>query len=198
MGLPLESTQFPTRITAGDTVSWMFRAPDYSAADGWVMTAYFAHAEETPLACQATPNADGTSFDFTLPASLTSAMLPGVMTYHLRAVSADGTQIQTAGYGKLRVKADPTVAGDKRTWAERCLADIRKAIRDRMEGTILDEFTMAGVTSKMPSLASLTKLEAEFQAKVSMEKGRPEMRSIPVRLTPNRGGFVPFGFGRRF
>lgn len=187
----------PSRITCGDTPSWQYRHPQYSPADGWVLTIYFSTAAESPKTCVAAPDPDGFHFVFALPAATTLGLIPGTVHYTIRAVSADGSNIATIAYGGVLVKFDPATAVDRRTYNEQCLADVQTAIQSRLQGTVMDEYVLGGVTMKMPALAKLQELKAFFQSEVRREQGGAVQRSIPIRLRPNRGGPVPFGFNRR-
>ena len=62
----------------------------------------------------------------------------------------------------------------------------------------MDEYTLNGVICKRPPLMKLQELKAFFESEVKREHGKPNQRSIPIKLVPQRGGLVPFGMNRRF
>lgn len=162
-----------------------------------MLTIYFSTAAEAPKTSVATVATEAVDYDFALPATVTGGLIPGLVHYTIRAVSADGANVATIAYGDTLVKPDPSTATDRRTYNEICLADVQTAIQSRLQGTVMDEYVLGGVTMKMPPLAKLQELKAFFQSEVKREAGRPGQRSIPIRLRPNRGGPVPFGFNRR-
>ena len=168
---------------------------------------YISSAAETPQNYVPSVDADGKSFDFALPTSVTNALIPGRARYSIRATLAQGIttaeglvgpQTRTIAYGDFLVKEDPAKAVDRRSYNEICLADVSAAIKSRLSGTVMDEYTLNGVICKMPPLMKLQELKAFFESEVKREHGKPNQRSIPIKLVPQRGGLVPFGMNRRF
>ena len=141
--------------------------------------------------------ADGLGYDFSLSSAFTDSLLPGILHYTIRAKSQDGTKVATIDIGETMVRPNPSIAVDSRSHNEKCLEDIRAAIQLRLQGTILNEYTIGGVTAKMPSLNELQRMEAYYKSAVKRDRGNPNQRAIPIRLAPARGGIVPFGFNRR-
>lgn len=194
----------PARLAQGDTPFWSWFHPAYPAADGWIATLYIASAAETPKTFQASPNPNDTrSFDFALPASFTSSLILGRNHFTIRLASTPGTPsaswgtaTKTVAYGDLWVKPDPSTAQDPRSWNELCLGQVLAAISARLTGTVMDEWTLGTTVCRMPPLEKLLEHKAFFEAEVKREKGNRNMRALPVRLKPNRGGFVPFGFNK--
>lgn len=189
-------TACPSRITAGDTPSWVYLNEEYPSS-AWTLALYLSAAAETPHVIQATADPDGQSFDLALTAALSATLPPGIMHYKARVTSIDLSQVFTIAYGETRIFANATQAFDERSFNEINLIAVEAGIAARVAGTVMDEYTISGVTCKMPPLAKLIELRAFFQSEIRREKGRNVMRAIPVWLKPNRGGIVPFGFNRR-
>ena len=185
----------PSRITAGDTLTRVYACDDYPSNAGWVLSLYLSAGAETPLVILATADVDAVSYDFALTAAVSKALTPGKMHFRARAVSADGTQIVTIAYGEFLVLADPTQAVDKRSQNEINLIAVRAGIAARLAGTLMDEYTISGVSVKMPALSRLLEIEARLLARINREKGKNVLKSIPVRLN-KAGGGIPFGTRR--
>lgn len=152
---------------------------------------------ETPQSIPAVTDADGVSYDFALTAAQSSALTVGKAHYTIRGINAALAQTATIAYGAVLVRPDPSKAVDRRSQNEINLAAVEAGIAARMSGTIMNEYVINGMTVKMPPLEKLLEIRATLQAEVKREKGKLAQRAIPIRLSPDRGGYVPFS-PRRF
>lgn len=169
----------PSKVYAGDSLSWTLVQPDYPASDGWILTVYFAVGTAEPVPVAAT--ASGTDHLLTVPPDTTSGWAAG--TCHWTARVAKAGETHTVDQGLFQVLPDPTVAADRRTHAEKCLAAITAVLEDRMGDPIV-EYEIDGTKAKKLPHAELIKLRAHYLAVVRRQKGGSVFRQFPVRFLP--------------
>lgn len=169
----------PSKVYAGDTVTWASSQADYPATAGWTLTYYLAIGTEIPADFAAT--AQGSDFLVTIPAATTAGWAPG--TIHWVARVSKDTEVYTVGEGTIDVLPNPQGAYDRRTHAEKCLA----AVTAVLEGLLADpitEYEIDGVKAKKIPHEQLVKLRAHYASLVRRQKGGGTFRQIPVRFWP--------------
>lgn len=169
----------PTKLYAGDTVSWTRVQADYPASDGWVLTYYFALGSALPVPIAAAPA--GPDHLLTIPAATSDAWAPG--TCHWTARVAKAGETHTVGQGSFDVLPNPASAYDRRTHSEKCLAAITAVIEGRM-GDPITEYEIDGVKAKKLPHAELVALRAHYKGLVRREKGGSMFRRMPVVFRP--------------
>lgn len=169
----------PSKVYAGDTVAWTEVQADYPASDGWSLTVYFAVGTVEPVAIAATPS--GADHLVTVLPATTSGWTAGTCHWTARVTKAGETH--TVVQGLFEVLPDPTVAADRRSHAEKCLAAITAVLEERM-GDPITEYEIDGTKAKKLPHAELIKLRAHYLAVVRRQKGKPVFTQFPVRFWP--------------
>lgn len=167
----------PTRINAGDTLSWTRYESAYPASAGWTLTYYFSTGALKPVAVEAT--ASGTDYAVTVPAATTAGWDPGTWRWIAR-VSKDG-EVHTVGQGAFRVDPDPTAAVDRSTPAEKAVAAIRDALVSSAGNLVVEYELPDGVRVKKDRKAALEELDT-WERRVKRERGLSRVGQIRVSL----------------
>lgn len=89
----------PTKIYAGDTVTWSEEISDYSPAGGYAFTVEFRG--QTSLTITGVANASGSGWDLTVTAAQSRALLAGV--YAVQMVVTKAAERYTVGVGSCTV-----------------------------------------------------------------------------------------------
>lgn len=180
----------PGLIYAGDTVQWSETAtPDYNSAS-WARTVALRHATDTDaLNITGVAGAAG-GWDFTITATQSAAM--GVGVVYWQDVVTFGALRKTLGTGTLRVQANipgATTTYDGRTQAQIDLDAVRAAMRARIAGGEVQEYSIGNRSLKKMPMADLIALESKLKADVAREaradrvaKGLNSGRSVFVRF----------------
>jgi len=169
----------PSKVYAGDSLSWTEVQADYPASDGWALTVYFAVGTAAPVPVAATPS--GADHLVQVGAEVTAAWAAGTCHWTARVTKASETY--TVSQGLFEVLPNPTVAADRRTHAEKCLAAITAVLEERMGDPIV-EYEIDGTKAKKLPHDQLVKLRAHYLAVVRRQQGKPVFRQFPVRFWP--------------
>lgn len=108
----------PTRVTAGDTVTWLKSLSDYPATSGWVLSYTLINGTAK---ITATTTASGADHLVSIAAATTAAWAAG--TYTWQAVVTKAAERYTVGQGTMVVAPDLAAAAtyDTRTSARKAL-----------------------------------------------------------------------------
>lgn len=187
--------QIPPSVIQGDTVTWR----DVSTKDNlgnvidstWTLNWYIAG----PTTLQVVATAYGTGWETSLSAAQTAGLTSTTArdpNYSWQARASKSGKVVTIGAGMLRV--DPslstTVAGfDGRSPAEQDLAAIQAAIRARVSGGAVAEYTIGTRRLRNEPMSELLKLESRYKLIVARER---RARLIANGLGDPRNTFVRF------
>lgn len=181
----------PALIYSGDTVRWNEPAtPDYSSTASWVATFSMRHATGND-ALTVTGVADGAGgWNFTLTAVQTAQLHVNGHWWQITVTKA--AERYTLGTGELTVKANIPAAGntyDGRSQAQTDLDAVRAAMRARIAGGEVQEYSIGNRSLKKMPMADLIALETKLKADVAREnradrlaKGLNSGRSVFVRF----------------
>lgn len=187
--------KIPASIVQGDTVSWIDAAALDSAGNSitssdYTLTWYFAGA--TTLSVVSAAN--GTGWKTTLSAAQTAALVPSATPdYYWQAVASKAGSTITVGSGRISVSPALTNAApgyDGRTASEIDLANVRAAIRARISGGAVAEYTIGSRRLRNEPISELLALESRLKLEVSKDR---RAQSIANGLGDPRNTFVRFG-----
>lgn len=170
--------RIPPRITAGDTVQWT----DVAFTDN--LGANIGSADYTlRYALRGSGNvvdllgvAQGSGWQFTLSAAQSSGLNTGAANavWYWQASATKGAVRITAGDGTLVVKPDlaanASTTFDGSSDAEQTLKAINVAIKARINGGAVLEYTIGTRSLKNETLAALLELRSTFLGIVSRER----------------------------
>lgn len=178
--------RIPSRITAGDTVTWSEVAltdPQVGLITSAVWALTFAF--RGPVALQGgdiTGTASAAGWTMTLPSALTAAMNTSAKParWYWQAYASDGTKRLTVGDGQISVL--PNFAGltgivDARSSAEKILAQIDATIEARTTGGAVAEYTIGQRSMKYMSTTELLELRSRYQIAVRNERRRQALKN---------------------
>jgi hypothetical protein len=174
--------KIPADIFQGDSVSWHdepTRIEGASAltisAPGWTLTYYFAG----PTVFNVVGTADGDGWDVALSAAQTLAMTAAAdPNYSWQAIATNGANRITVGVGQVRVVANlatATAGFDGRSQDEIDLDAVRAAIRARVSGGGVIEYSIGSRRLRNETLSELRAMEQDLMAKVSKARRKQKI-----------------------
>lgn len=181
----------PAIIYAGDTVKWNEPAtPDYSSSAGWTATFYLRHATGGEHFTSLVGVADGAGgWNFTISATQSAELDENGHWWQITVTKA--SERFTLGTGTLSVKANiPTTnTFDGRSQAQQDLDAVRAAMRARIAGGEVQEYSIGNRSLKKIPMSDLIALETKLMADVARElraerlaKGMNSGRAVYVRF----------------
>lgn len=182
----------PTSIYAGDTVKFNIPATaDYSSSASWVGTFTIKHNTGND-AITVTGVADGSGgWDFTLTAVQTAGMHVDTHWWQLYVTKA--AERYTLATGEATVFANIPASGnnyDGRSQAQIDLEAVQAAIRAKIAGGAVAEYTIGNRSLKSIPMADLIALESKLKADVARELRADR---IAKGLNSGRAVYVRFG-----
>lgn len=181
----------PASIYSGDTVKFNIPAtPDYSSSASWVATFVLKHNTGNDN-ISVTGVADGGGWNFTITAAQTAGLHVQEHWYQL-SVTKSGERY-TLAQGEIRVLANVPGAGntyDGRSQAQIDLEAVQAAMRARIAGGEVQEYTIGNRSLKKIPMADLISLESKLKADVAREK---RAERIAKGLDSGRAVYVRFG-----
>lgn len=181
----------PAIIYAGDTVKFTQPATaEYSSSGGW--TAAFALRHGTGNdALNITGVAEaGGGWDFTITAAQSANLHANGHYWQLTVTKA--AERFTLGTGSLEVLANIPASGntyDGRSQTEKDLEAVRDAMRARIAGGEVMEYTIGNRSLKKIPMPDLIALESKLKADLSLENRR---KRIAAGQNSGRATFVRF------
>lgn len=176
------------RFSAGDTLAFDERLPDYPASSGWTLN-YRLVPRSGGTAYTFASTASGDLHAISVAAATTAAWVPG--TYTWASWVGSGALSHSIGSGTLTVLPNPrTAAGplDLRSDAEVALDNVRATIRGKASADVL-RYTIAGRSLERYAMSELVALESQLALQVRREQraatlaaGGADPRRLSVRL----------------
>ena len=184
--------KIPAVIIQGDSASWKDDATQDNQGNAitsaqWALTWYFAG--ETTL--QVNSAASGMGWQTSLSSAQTAAFEAG--EYFWQALASFGAQKITIGSGRLTIKASVASATngfDGRSQSERDLAAVQAAIRARISGGMVAEYSIGSRRLRNEPMADLLALESRLKLMVMKER---QAESMANGLGDPRNTYVRFG-----
>jgi len=181
----------PASIYAGDTVKFNIPVtPDYSSTASWVGTFVLKHNTGND-SITATGVADGAGgWNFTLTAVQTANLHIDLHWYQLYVTKA--AERYTLEQGQVRILGNIAVGNnyDGRSQAQIDLEAVQAAMRTKISGGAVAEYTIGNRSLKSMPMTDLIALENKLKADVAKE-ARAER--IAKGLNSGRAVYVRFG-----
>lgn len=179
-------TNIPAQFMAGDTVTWTDSSFDGKGSADYALTYTLVGASKLVV----TGVASGDGWDVTITSTQSAALTAGEYSWQA-ALTATGVKY-TVGTGSLIVQKNISAqdAGfDGRTQAQIDLDAVKAAIRARISGDAVTEYTIGNRSLKKEQLSALIALRTQLEADVAREKQAK-------RLSDGMGRAVFVRFGR--
>jgi hypothetical protein len=188
--------QIPAVIIQGDTVTWRDRSTSdklgNAIGSSWTLTWKFSG----PSVLSVVASADGSGWETTLSSAQTAALTAApsrAPNYFWQAQASKAGVRHTIGHGELRIVGDMAnnAAGySGLSQAEQDLAAVQGAIRTRISGGLVQEYTIGTRQLKNEPMTELIKLESRLKLIVGRERrarlianGSGDPRNTFVRFT---------------
>lgn len=162
----MTATFEPTRITAGDTTTWLKTLTDYPASAGWVL-AYTLINSASKYTITAT--ASGDDHLATSTAAATAAWLPG--TYTWQAAVTRAAERYTVANGQLVVAPNLAAATtyDTRSSARKALDAVNTAMETYGTKAYLQGYEIAGRKQQFQTPGDFLAFRSKLIAEVARE-----------------------------
>lgn len=151
----------PSLLRVADSWNITVRAPEYPAADGWVVRLVLTgRVAWESLASEAT-DAGGGAWTISVPRSRTMALGGAAGLYGWALIAERTDERTTLGSGYLEVLDDPTTMGAQIAQLEADLAAVEAAITGRLTDD-LQAYTIQGRSLTMIPIRELLRIRAQL------------------------------------
>jgi len=190
--------KIPSVIIQGDSVTWRDVAGrdnlgNMISSDGWALNWYFSGPTILTVASTAYQTGWETSLTSAQTAGFT-AVSSGTNTpnYYWQATATKGSEKVTLGTGQITISRNLATASagfDGRTQAEIDLAAVQAAIRSRISGGVVAEYSIGTRRLRNEPVTELLALESRLKLIIAKER---QAQSIANGLGDPRNTFVRF------
>lgn len=180
----------PNLIVSGDTVKWSEPATGDYSSPSWTRTVSLRHRTSSVVA-NIVGVASGGGWEFTLSATLSATL--GTGTLFVQDFVTKAAERFTLSTGTIECLPSATAAAgafDGRSQAEVDLDNVKAAIRAKIAGGDVQEYSIGGRSLKKMLMADLIALENKLKADVQSER---RARKVAAGLNSGRNVFVRFG-----
>lgn len=162
----MTATTEPSRITAGDTTTWLRSLADYPVSAGWVLAYTFINSVAKYTAT-ATPS--GQDHLVSILASTTAAWVPGSYTWV--AVVTRAAERYTLGQGSVVVAPNLAAAAtfDTRSSAKKALEAVNLALENYGAKAYMQGYEINGRKQQFHSPGDFLAFRSKLMADVSRE-----------------------------
>ena len=162
----MTATTEPSRITAGDTTTWLRSLSTYPASAGWVLVYTLINAASKYTA---TATASGADHLVSILASTTATWAPG--TYTWLAVVTRAAERYTVGQGTLTIAPDLTAAAtfDTRSSAKKALEAVNLALETYGAKAYMQGYEINGRKQQFHSPGDFLAFRSKLAAEVARE-----------------------------
>ena len=162
----MTATTEPSRVTAGDTITWTKALSDYPASAGWVL-AYTLINSAAKITITAT--ASGDDHLASVAAATSAAWAAGTYTWHAAVTKA--TERYTVGTGQMVVAPNLAAAAtfDTRTSARIALDAVDTALQTYGAKAYMQMFEIAGRRQQFHTPGEFLAFRSKLQAEVARE-----------------------------
>jgi|694.fasta_scaffold02092_3 hypothetical protein len=180
----------PRVIVSGDTVKWSEPSHGEYTSPTWTRIVSLRHrTSSTTVNVTGVANAGG--WDFTLSAASSATLGTGTLFFQdYVTAGVERFTVETGSIECLTSAAASAGTFDGRTQAETDLENVRAAIRAKIAGGDVQEYTIGGRSLKKMMMADLILLETKLKADIQSER---RARKIAAGLDSGRNVFVRFG-----
>jgi len=182
----MTATTEPSRVTAGDSISWLKSLPDYPADASWVLAYTFINSASK---ISLTATASGADHLVTVTAAASALWVAG--TYTWQATATKTTQRYTVDSGSLVVA--PNLAAqttfDSRTSARKALDAVNLLLETYGSKAYMHSYEINGRKQQFQSPGDFMAFRSMLEAEVAKEDNATR---LAAGLTPRNQVFVRF------
>ena len=162
----MTATLEPSRVTAGDTITWLRSLADYPASSGWVLS-YTLINSAAKISITAT--ASGADHLVTVPAATSAAYAAATYTWHAAVTQA--AERYTVGTGQMVVAPNLAAAAtyDTRTSARKALDAVNTAMETYGAKAYLHSYEIAGRKQQFQTPGDFLAFRSKLMAEVARE-----------------------------
>lgn len=162
----MTATTEPTRVTAGDTVTWLKSLSDYPATSGWVLSYTLINGTAK---ITATATASGADHLVSIAAATTAGWAAG--TYTWQAVVTKAAERYTVGQGTIIVAPDLAAAAtyDTRTSARKALDAVNVLMETYGAKAYLQGYEINGRKQQFHNPGDFLAFRSRLMAEVARE-----------------------------
>ena len=160
------ATTEPSRVTAGDTVTWLKSLADYPASAGWVLSYTLINS-----AAKITITATASGADHLVSVSAATSAAYAAATYTWHAAVAQGAERYTVGTGSIVIAPNLAAAStfDTRSTAKRALEAVNLALESYGAKAYLQSYEIAGRKQAFSSPGDFMAFRSKLMAEVARE-----------------------------
>ena len=184
----MTATTEPSRVTAGDTITWLKSLPDYPANAGWVL-GYTLINQSSKKTITAT--ASGADHLVIVPAATSATWTAGLYTW-VSSVSK-GADRYTIGTSTITINPDPTAVAsfDTRSSARKALEAVNSAMETYGAKAYLQGYEINGRSQRFHTPGEFMRFRSQLMAEVAREDNAARLNAglgtsnqIKVRFGP--------------
>lgn len=170
----MTASQEPTRVTAGDTVSWTKSLAEYPASDGWVLSYTLINAAQKYTF---SASASGADHAVSVAAATTASWVAASYTW--QATVTKGAERYTVGTGRMVVAPDVAAATtlDTRSSARKALEAVDAMLEQYGSKAYLHSFEINGRRQQFHSPSDFMRFRSRLQADVAREDNAARIRA---------------------
>ena len=162
----MTATTEPSRVTAGDTITWLKSLSDYPASSGWVLTYTLINS-----AAKITITATASGADHLVNVSAATSAAYGVGLYTWVAAVAQGSERYTLGQGSIAIAPNLAAAAtyDTRTSAKKALEAVNLALETYGAKAYQHSYEIAGRKQQFQTPGDFLAFRSKLMAEVARE-----------------------------
>ena len=162
----MTATTEPSRVTAGDTITWLKSLSDYPASAGWVLSYTLINS-----AAKITITATASGADHLVNVSAATSAAYGVGLYTWVAAVAQGSERYTLGQGSITIAPNLAAAAtyDTRTSAKKALEAVNLALETYGAKAYQHSYEIAGRKQQFQTPGDFLAFRSKLQAEVARE-----------------------------
>ena len=182
----MTATTEPSRVTAGDTVSWTKTYSDYLATASWVLSYTFINGTAK---ITATASASGADHLISIAAATTAGWAAG--TYTWQAVVTKGAERYTVGQGVLIVAPNLAAATtfDTRSSARKALEAVNTLLETYRDKAYMQGYEINGRKQQFHTPGEFLAFRSKLMAEVAREDNATR---LAAGLAPRNQLYVRF------
>ena len=162
----MTATTEPSRVTAGDTITWLKSLTDYPASGGWVLSYTLINSAAK---ITATAAASGADHLVTISAATSAVYTPATYTWH--AAVTRGAERYTVGTGAIVIAPNLAAATtyDTRSSAKKALEAVNLALESYGAKAYQQSYEIAGRKMSFQNPGDFIAFRSRLMAEVARE-----------------------------
>lgn len=184
----MTATTEPSRVTAGDTITWLKSLPDYPANAGWVL-GYTLINQSSKKTITAT--ASGADHLVIVPAATSATWTAGLYTWV--SSMSKGADRYTIGTSTITIDPDPTAVAsfDTRSSARKALEAVNSAMETYGNKAYLQGYEINGRKQQFHSPSEFMRFRSLLLNEVAREDSAARLSAGLAPLNQIRVRFGP-------